>query len=77
RLELTVEGKTVVAELLPGGPFQLECPNGTTYSTSFDTLFTCQPPSRAPTDSFDVMSNSFMFTLSSVSTPSPLFTCTQ
>lgn len=73
-MELDAGGHHVVSELLGGKDFELHC-DSTTYATNFDTLFTCQPPSRAPTDGFSVMGNNFMFTLASVSTPAPLFTC--
>jgi hypothetical protein len=75
RMELTVGLDTAVSELLPGGDFQLHCPDGVTYETSFDTLFKCAPPARAPTDGFDISATMVMFTISSVSTPDPLFTC--
>ena len=75
RMELTAGGKTVISELLPGSHFQLECDGGPTYETDFSVLFTCRPPSVAPTDGFDVTSTQFMFTITSVSTPGTLFTC--
>ncbi len=74
-MELTVGGKTEIAELQAGGTFELSCDNGTSYTTSFQTLFTCQAPARAPTDGFDVEATSFQFTLSAVNAPTPLFTC--
>jgi hypothetical protein len=74
-MELTVGGRTEIAELQPDRTFDLRCDDGTTYSTSFDTLFTCQPPARAPTDGFDVEPTSVQFTLSAVNASTPLFTC--
>jgi hypothetical protein len=77
KLELTVGGKTETSELLPDRTFELACDNGTTYSTKFDTLFTCQSPARAPTDGFELTATSLSFTLSAVGVASPLFTCSQ
>ena len=77
RMELTVAGKTETSELMPDRTFDLVCDDGTTYSTKFDTLFTCQAPARAPTDGFDVTATSFTFTISAVGVASPLFTCAQ
>ncbi|HEY1555342.1 MAG TPA: hypothetical protein VGF94_10965 [Kofleriaceae bacterium] len=74
-LELTVGSKTEVAELQPNNTFELQCDDGTDYTTSFNTLFTCQLPARPPTDGFDVEPTSFQFTLSAVNAPTPLFTC--
>ena len=75
RMELTGGGKTVVSTLLPGSTFQLQCDGGPTYETSFDTLFTCRPPSVAPTDGFDLTATQLTFSLSAVTTPGTLFTC--
>lgn len=77
RMELTVDGKTVVSQLHPDRTFELACPNGTSYEAEFDLLFTCQAPARAPTDGFEVTATSFTFTLSAVDAPIPLFTCMQ
>lgn len=74
RMELTTSEGTVVAELHDGESFHLHCPD-TTYESSFDLLFTCQPPARAPTDGFDVDATTFTFTIASVSTPTPLIQC--
>ena len=75
RMELTARGDTIVSELHPDREFHLHC-DGTTYTSTFDLLFDCAaegaPP---PTDGFDVTATTVMFTISSVATPSPLFTC--
>ncbi len=75
RLELTVGGKTEVAQLHPDHRFELACSNGTSYEADFSLLFTCQAPARAPTDGFEVTATSFQFTLSAAGAPVPLFTC--
>lgn len=75
RMELTGGGATVVSTLLAGQRFELQCDGGPTYETAFSTLFTCQPPAVAPTDGFEVTSTGVTFTLVSVATPGPLFTC--
>ncbi len=77
KMELEVAGKLEVSQLLPDKTFELVCDDGTTYSTSFDTLFKCQAPARAPTDGFEVTATSFSFTISAVGVASPLFTCAQ
>ena len=77
KMELEVNGKVEVSQLLPDKTFELVCDDGTTYSTSFNTLFTCQAPARAPTDGFEVTATSFSFTISAVGVASPLFTCAQ
>jgi hypothetical protein len=74
RMELTADGRTVVSELHPGGDFHLHCPGGPDLASSFDLLFTC-PGGTAPTDGFDVTATSVTFTIVSVATPGPLFTC--
>ena len=77
RMELTGSGETIVSELHPGREFHLHC-DGTTYVSSFDLLFECAGMSiPAPTDGFDVTPTDVTFTITSVSTPSPLFTCVQ
>lgn len=76
RMELTVDGETEVAELHAGEDFHLHCSGGSTYAASFDSLFTCQSPARVPTDGFEVTPTSFTFTLSAVTIPSQIFTCT-
>jgi hypothetical protein len=75
-MELTVGLKTETATLA-NGTFTLGCDDGTSYSTAFNTLFTCAAPARAPTDGFDVEPTSVSFTISAVGAPAPLFTCTQ
>ena len=77
KMELTVDGKTEVSQLHPDRTFELACDNGTSYETSFDTLFTCGGSARAPTDGFEVTATSFSFTISAVGAPEPLFTCMQ
>lgn len=75
RMELTAGGTTVVSELHAGSEFHLHCGDGTTYSSSFDLLFTC-PAGSAPTDGFRVEQNLVEFFIVSVATsPDPLFTC--
>jgi hypothetical protein len=77
KMILTVDGKTEVSQLHPGGTFELACDNGTSYETDFDTLFTCAGSGgRAPTDGFEVTPTSVSFTISAVNAPTPLFTCT-
>lgn len=75
RMELTVGIDTEVSELHPDDSFHLHCSGGTDYETSFDTLFTCQPPARPPTDGFEVTPTSFSFTISAVTVGTTLFTC--
>jgi hypothetical protein len=77
KMLLTVDGKTEVSQLHSDRTFELACDNGTSYETTFDTLFTCAAPARAPTDGFEVTATSFSFTLSAVDAPTPLFTCMQ
>jgi hypothetical protein len=74
RMELTGGDRTVVSELHPGGDFHVHCPGGPDFESSFDLLFTC-PGGTAPTDGFDVTATSMTFTIVSVATPGPLFTC--
>jgi len=76
RMELTAAGDTVISELHPDRDFHLHCPDED-YETSFDTLFTCRPPSYAPTDGFDVSATSFTFTISATTTVGELFRCQQ
>jgi hypothetical protein len=76
KLDLSAGAQSATAQLHPDHTFELACGNGTSYAADFDLLFTCQAPARAPTDGFDVPTQtSFTFSLSSVSTPGTLFTC--
>lgn len=75
RMELTVNGRTVVSTLHPDHEFELACADGTSYSADFDLLFTCTDPARAPTDGFEVDANGITFTISATGLSSPLFTC--
>jgi hypothetical protein len=77
RMELTAGGKTVVSELLGGRQFHLRCDGGPDYQADFDLLFTCTTPYSAPTDGFNVTATTFEFSISAVSTPGVLFTCTR
>lgn len=74
RMELTADERTVVSELHPGGDFHVHCPGGPDLASSFELLFTC-PGGTAPTDGFDLTATSVTFTIVSVATPGPLFTC--
>lgn len=73
RMELTAGGATVVSELHAGGDFHLHCPD-TTYSTTFDTLFTCAP-GVGPTDGFELDGSHVQFAIISAATPAALFRC--
>jgi hypothetical protein len=76
RMELTTEGRMVVAELHAGSEFHVHCPGGPTYESSFSALFDCAaegaPP---PTDGFTVEPNVVEFMISSITTPGLIFTC--
>ncbi|MBZ0238131.1 MAG: hypothetical protein K8M05_37825 [Deltaproteobacteria bacterium] len=74
RMELTAGGATVVSELHAGSEFHLHCDGGPDYEGDFGVLFTC-PGNTAPTDGFQVTSTSVTFTVVSVNTIGPLFTC--
>lgn len=74
RMELTAGGGTVVSELHAGSTFHLHCDDGTTYSSSFELLFTC-PGGTAPTDGFSVEADLVTFSISAVTTPGELFRC--
>jgi hypothetical protein len=73
RMELEAGGAAIVSELHPGEQFHLHCPD-TTYEAAFDLLFTC-PAFSAPTDGFDVDATMVTFSISSVATQTPIFTC--
>ena len=76
RMEIYVDDQLVVAELVGGREFRLECPGGT-FTSSFDMLFDCAaegaPP---PTDGFRVEPDLVEMSISAITTPGVLFSCT-
>ncbi len=75
RMELTGGGETVVSELLAGRDFHLRCDDGD-FSSDFDLVFDCAAEGiPAPTDGFEVTPSTFVFTVTSVTTPGELFRC--
>jgi hypothetical protein len=76
KMILTVDGRTEVSQLHPGGTFELACDDGASYETDVDNLFTCAGSGgRLPTDGYEVTPTSVSFTISAVNAPIPLFTC--
>jgi len=71
---IVVEGEAAaVSELRGGDDFVLTC-GGRQFEASFDDLFAC-PAGTQPTNSFVVEPDEVSFSLWSVTTPGPLFTC--